>query len=84
MLDDSSKYDLYTFQVEQRVVVRVSLQDGAEERRTSSENHLGSQILARENIWEKVYLKHFDKKSFDLGNRKCLGSILTLARRITL
>ena len=84
MLDDSSKYDLYTFQVEQRVVVRVSLQDGAEERRTSSENHLGSQILARENIWEKVYLKHFDKKSFDLGNRKCLGSSLTLARRITL
>ena len=84
MLDDSSKYDLYTFQVEQRVIVRVSLQDGAEEGRTSGENHLGSQILARENIWEKVYLKHFDKKSFDLGKRKCLGSILTLARRITL
>ena len=46
--------DLNTFEVEQWVVVRVSLQDGAEERRTSSENHLGSQILARENIWEKV------------------------------
>ena len=70
MLDASSKYDLYTFQVEQRVIVRVSLQDGAEEGRTSSENHLGYQILARESTWEKVYLKHFDKKSFDLGNRK--------------
>ena len=66
----------------------VPLQDGAEERRTSSENHLRGQIFARENIWEKVYLKHFDKKSFDHGNRKCLGSILTPARtpsrRITL
>ena len=83
-MDVSSKYERHTFQVEQRVVVRVSLQDGAEEGRTSSENHLGSQILAREIISEKVYLKYFDKKSFDLGNRKCLGSILTLARRITL
>ena len=54
MLDVSSKYDLNTFEVEQWVVVRVSLQDGAEEGRTSSQNHLGSQILARENIWEKV------------------------------
>ena len=49
MLDVSSKYDLNTFEVEQRVVVRVPLQDGAEERRTSSEDHLG-QIFARKNI----------------------------------
>ena len=59
MLDVLSKNKLNTFQVEQRVVVRVSLQDGAEERRTSSENHLGSQILARKNILEKDYLKTF-------------------------
>ena len=59
MLDVSSKYDLNTFEVEQWVVVRVSLQDGAEERRTSSENHLGSQILARENVLVKVYLTTF-------------------------
>ena len=38
------------------MVVRVSLQDGAEERRTGSKDHLGSQILAREYVWEKVYL----------------------------
>ena len=56
MLDVSSKYDLNTFEVEQRVVVRVPLQDGAEKRRTSGENHLRPQILARENIWDKVYL----------------------------
>ena len=54
MLDVLSKNKLNTFQVEQRVVVRVSLQDGAEERRTRSENHLGSQIFARENICEKL------------------------------